>query len=149
MPYAEVYSGLQLNVIEGQFNPLNCTDDMKFYEVQDYLIFAYTNPFILTLVTNTEFFAGLPEDIRKIVSETAMELVPGSFAWQEEFNQKKLESMLEKKPSLKVIKLTDQEILAFRKLAHPVRETYFKIGGKDAESILEALEKDIARFSKK
>jgi len=34
MPYAEVYSGLQLNMIEGQFNSLNCTSDMKFYEVQ-------------------------------------------------------------------------------------------------------------------
>jgi len=149
LPYAEVYSGLQLNIIEGQFNPLNCTDDMKFYEVQDYLIFAYTNPFILTLVTNTEFFASLPKDIRKIVSETAQELIPGSFDWQEEFNQKKLESMLKKKPSLKVIKLTQEEIQAFRKLAHPVRETYFKIGGKDSQAILEALEKDIAHFSKK
>lgn len=149
MPYAEVYSGLQLNIIEGQFNPLNCTDDMKFYEVQDYLIFAYTNPFILTLVTNTDFFAGLPEDIRKIVSETARELIPGSFAWQAKFNQKKLDAMLQKKPSLQVIKLTDEEIKAFRKRALPVRETYFKIGGKDAKTILEALEKDIAHFSQK
>ncbi len=149
MPYAEVYSGLQLNMIEGQFNPLNCTDDMKFYEVQDYLIFAYTNPFILTFVTNTEFFASLPEDIRKMVSETAAELIPSSFAWQEKFNQKKLEGMLAKKPSLKVIKLTEKEIEAFRTLALPVRETYFKIAGKDGKKILEALEADIAEMSAK
>jgi tripartite ATP-independent transporter DctP family solute receptor len=149
MPYAEVYSGLQLNMIEGQFNPLNCTSDMKFYEVQDYLIFAYTNPFILTFIANKDFFDALPADIRKMVSETAKELIPSSFEWQEKFNQKKLEGMLENKPSLKVIRLTEDEIGAFRKLALPVRETYFKIAGPDGKKILDALEADIAKMSAK
>jgi len=149
MPYAEVYSGLQLNMIEGQVNPLNCIDDMKFYEVQDYLIFAYTNPFILTFVTNTDFYASLPADIQKMVAETAKELIPASFAWQKKFNKEKLEGMLTKKPSLKVIRLTEEEIDAFRKLALPVRETYFKIAGPDGKKILETLEADIAEMSAK
>ena len=57
--------------------------------------------------------------------------------------------MLAKKPSLKVIRLTEEEIDAFRKLALPVRETYFKIAGTDGKKILETLEADIAEMSAK
>jgi len=148
-PYSEVYSALQLNMVEGQVNPLNCIDDMKFYEVQKYLIFAYTNPFILTFITNKDFYNTLPQDVQSLVSETAMEMVPFAYDWQERFNNEKLESMLKKKPSLEVIRLTQQEIDAFKALAKPVRHTYFDIAGKDGERIPNALEKDIEAATRK
>lgn len=147
-PYSEVYSALQLKMVDGQENPINCIEDMKFYEVQDYLIFAYTNPFILTFVANGDFYNGLPADIKKIVDEAALEVIPFSFKWQDEFNKSKLETMTKKKSDLKVIYLEQAEIDEFQKKAKPVRKTYFKMAGKEGEKILDALEKDIQAMTK-
>lgn len=148
-PYSEVYSALQLKMVDGQENPLNCIEDMKFYEVQDYLIFAYTNPFILTMVANQNFFKGLPEDIRKIVVEASLEVIPYSFKWQEEFNQSKLKAMMKKKPELNVIYLSEEEIEAFKPLAAPVKEIYFQMAGEAGKEILAALENDIKKMTSK
>lgn len=148
-PYSEVYSALQLKMVDGQENPINCIDDMKFYEVQDYLIFAYTNPFILTMVANLDFINGLPDEIKKIVHDAAVEVIPFSFKWQDEFNQSKLESMMKKKPNLKVVYLSQEEIDAFKKLALPVRNTYFEMAGPDGQKILDALENDISNMKSK
>jgi TRAP-type C4-dicarboxylate transport system substrate-binding protein len=40
MPYGEVYGGLQLGQIDGQVNPIFAIEEMKFYEVTDFMIFS-------------------------------------------------------------------------------------------------------------
>ena len=35
LPYSEVYSGLQLHMIDGQVNPIFAIEEMSFYEVTD------------------------------------------------------------------------------------------------------------------
>ncbi|MEA1927563.1 MAG: DctP family TRAP transporter solute-binding subunit [Candidatus Auribacterota bacterium] len=148
-PFSEVYSGLQLKMIDGQVNPLLAISDMKFYEVQEYLTFSYCNPFIFTMITNKKKIESLPEDIRKIVEDSAQEIVPFSFDYQTRVNQKELKNMLKEKPSLKVIKLTQDEIDAFKKLARPVRQVYLDMVGKTGEKVLKTLENDIEEAMKK
>lgn len=142
-PFSEVYSALQLNMVDGQVNPLFVIHDMKFFEVQDYLNFGYSNPFILTLVTSHEFFNSLPGDIQEMIRETAYELIPFGFQWQAEFNQKQLDAMLKKKPSLEVVRLTEEEISKFKELAQPVRDIYYKMAPEYGPDLVKALEKDI------
>ena len=148
-PFSEVYSGLQLKMIDGQVNPLLAISDMKFYEVQEYLTFSYCNPFIFTMITNKKNLAKLPKDIQKIVRDSAQEIVPFSFDYQMRVNQEELKKMLKAKPSLKVVKLTQDEIDAFKKLAQPVRQVYLDMAGKTGEKVLKTLEDDIARAMKK
>ncbi|MGD2272211.1 MAG: DctP family TRAP transporter solute-binding subunit [Desulfobacterales bacterium] len=142
-PFSEVYSALQLNMVDGQVNPAFVIYDMKFFEVQDYLNYAYSNPFILTLITNKEFYDSLPKNIQNMISTTAIELIPFGFKWQEEFNQKNLDLMLQKKPSLKIIKLSQREVDRFADLAKPVREVYYRMAPEYGRQLIEALEKDI------
>ena len=147
-PFGEVYSGLQLNMIEGQDNPVFIAYDMKFYEVQKCLIFSYTNAFAFTLISGTEFMDSLPEDIQQIVRETANELIPYAFELQEEYNGEMLEKIKADKPDMEIIYLTDEEIAAFAKLAEPVHSVYLEMAGPDGPAILDALLKDIEPFSK-
>jgi tripartite ATP-independent transporter DctP family solute receptor len=142
-PFSEVYSALQLKMVDGQVNPPFVIYDMKFFEVQDYLNYGYSNPFILTLIANRDFYDSLPSDIQKMISETAIELIPFGFKWQEEFNQKRLDKMLQDKPSLEVIKLTQEEIDKFAELARPVRQVYYEMAPEYGPKLVEALEKDI------
>ena len=148
IPFAEVYSSLQLKMVDGQENPVFAIYDMKFYEVQDYLIFGYTAPFCLTLVGNGQFVKGLPQDIRDIVKTAAKETVAFGFKWQADFNNSRLDKMLKAKEDLKVVHLTPEEMGKFQERAKQTYDTYINIGGDDAKEILSALQKDIAHFSK-
>ncbi|PIE72054.1 MAG: C4-dicarboxylate ABC transporter [Deltaproteobacteria bacterium] len=148
VPFSEVYSSLQLKMVDGQENPVFAIYDMKFYEVQDYLIFGYTAPFCLTLVTNSAIFKGLPADIQAIVRAAAKESVAFGFKWQEDFNKSRLDKMLKAKKDLKVVYLTPEEMGKFQALAKQTYDTYVAIGGDGAKEILNALQADITKFSK-
>lgn len=73
MAFGEVYNALQMKVVDGQENPVNIPVAAKFYEVQDFL--SLTNHMADGWVVgfNKKKFDGLPENIRKAISEAAKE----------------------------------------------------------------------------
>jgi tripartite ATP-independent transporter DctP family solute receptor len=148
-PYSEVYTALQLNMVKGQSNPVYAIYDMKFFEVTDHLIFAYTKPYITSIITNQAFFNGLPNDIQTMVRETVKELIPFGFAWQADFNKSKLEKIKAAKPDINIVHLTQPEIDALKVKAAPVKDVYFKMAGSDGEKLLSILEQDIKNAQKK
>ena len=148
VPFSEVYSGLQLNMIEGQENPVFVAYDMKFYEVQKCITFAYTAPFAYSLVSGTKFMASLPADIQKIVRDTANGLIPYAFQLQEEYNNEMMAKIKADKPDMEIIQLTDPEIAAFAKLAEPVQKLYLGMAPEKGQALLDALKADIKSFSK-
>lgn len=142
MPYSEVYGGLQLNMIDGQVNPIFAVEEMKFYEVSDYMIFSGEQQFTTTVVTNDNWFEGLPEDRQQMVQETIDELTDYIFEVQQEVNAERLAAIKEAKPELEIIELTDEERDAFRERAQQVRERYVEMVGGDAEQVLNGLEQE-------
>ncbi len=148
MDYGEVYSGLQMGVIEGQENPLNSIHYMAFYEVQDYITMSYHFPFINNLVANPEFMESLPEDIKEMFYEAHWETAVWSTTeWQEEFNAEMLALILEKRPAVTYYELTPEEREPFREAAKGVRPLFLteEIGGKNAAEVLAAYEANIKR----
>jgi TRAP-type C4-dicarboxylate transport system substrate-binding protein len=97
MPYAEVYSGLQLNMIDGQVNPVFAIERQKFHEVTDWLVFPGHAAFITTAAANREFMAALPADLRAIVADTFRELDPWIFAEQTALEARRLADILRDK----------------------------------------------------
>lgn len=73
MDFTEVYSALQLEVIDGQENPVEVPLANSFYEVQDYL--SLTNHIVdgYVLAVNQELFDGFDADTREILQEAADE----------------------------------------------------------------------------
>ena len=148
VPFSEVYSGLQLNMIDGQENPVFVAYDMKFFEVQKYLTFAYTGPFCYALISGTKLMDSLPEDIQKIVRDTANELTAYAFELQEEYNGEMLKNIKQEKPDMEVVYLKDDEIAAFAKLAEPVQKVFLEMAPEKVQPVLDALKADIKEFSK-
>ena len=142
-PWGEVYSGLQLGVIDGQVNPVFFIEEQNLDQVQDHLTFAYTNPFILSLVTNPTFFDSLPNNIQQIIVEAVRETATFAHAWQKDFNENRLTKMQKRSPKLQIIKLSQAEVDALKKAAQPVKDVYYEIGGKNAREFLDTLEKDV------
>ncbi|MEX0759991.1 MAG: TRAP transporter substrate-binding protein DctP [Tistlia sp.] len=149
MPYGEVYGGLQLKQIDGQVNPIFAIQEMKFYEVSDYMIWAGQQQFTTTVVTNSDWYAAdITDEQRQMIDETVAELADYIFEVQEEFNEKRLEMIKEAKPDIKMIRLSAEERAVFEERAQQVRDQYIEMVGEDGREVLEALEQELEAAEK-
>lgn len=73
MAFGEVFSALQLGVVDGQENPAGHVIHNAFYEVQDYI--SLTGHFYTAqpLLISTTLYDSLPADIQQAISEAALE----------------------------------------------------------------------------
>lgn len=144
MSYGEVYSGLQMGLIDAQVNPLFAIYSMKFYEVQDYVTQLKSEPFIGIPTVNQKFFDGLPKEVQDEMRKFWRDAIIPAGEWITERNASDMEKMKADKPSLKFYVLDDATIAKFKAEAETVYPMYPKIGGEGAEKVLDALLKDIA-----
>lgn len=142
VPYMEVYSGLQLNMIEGQENPLSAIEEMKFYEVQDYLTIASSSLYVTCTCVNPDFFNSLPEDIQQMILDTAKELEDFSFEVQAELNGGALDK-IKAASDIEIVYLTDEERAMFKEAAKSAYDVYKKMVGEDGAKILDTLMEEI------
>ncbi|MDH5673479.1 MAG: TRAP transporter substrate-binding protein DctP [Myxococcales bacterium] len=140
LPYGEVYSGLQLGMIDGQVNPVFAIEEMSFYEVTRWLIFPGLAHFVTTVAGGHEFFERLDDDRRALVQRVLEELHPYVFEAQERFNRERLATIGERKPSLQLLHLTAAERAAFRRAAEPVRARFLEQAGAAGAQLLSTLE---------
>lgn len=145
MPYGEVYGGLQLGQIDGQVNPVFAIEEMKFYEVQDYMIWAGQQQFTTSVVANGTFYEGLSEDRRDMLGQVTADLADYIFEVQAQYADERLEKIKEAKPDITMIELTAEERAAFRERAMAARDTFVDMTGEDGKATLEALKAEIAQ----
>lgn len=142
--YTEPYSSLQLNMVDGQTNPLTCIKDMKFYEVQDYIMDAKAEYMAYAFMMNTDVWENLPEEGQEIVSEIAKKVN----VEYNEFITKKYADLIDffVDEGLEYVELTPEEIDTFRELSMPIREEYVETCGPKAEEILGLILEDAKKY---
>lgn len=138
MPYSEVYSGLQLGQIDGQVNPMFAIQEMSFYEEQDVLTSGRHAQFISTLAASDQWFDSLSDERRQMVLEVRDELVDWIDKEQIQFNDERLQIILDK-GGTEFVELTAEERQAFRDASMGVRDTYIEQSGESGEEILDTL----------
>lgn len=145
LAYGEVYSALQLNMIDAQVNPVFAIQEMSFYEVVDYLIFAKHAPFISTAAVNEEFMDSLAPERRQWVLDAVTELRLFNLDLQRRFNAERLDLIKEKKPDIQIIEsLSEEERARFRAASAPVVDRFLALAGPRGQDILDVL-RDAAR----
>jgi TRAP-type transport system periplasmic protein len=93
MALSEVFVALQTGVIDGQENPYAQIYSQKFHEVQDYLSITghvYTPAYV---TVGASHYTKLPEDVRKILEETAQEMQDFVYETAENMENELLEKM--------------------------------------------------------
>ena len=148
MSYGEVYSGLQMGLIDAQVNPLFAIYSMKFYEVQNYLTQLKSEPFLGIPTVNQEFFDGLTKEAQQEMRKFWIDAIIPAGKWITERNASDGEKMKKAKPELKFTVLDDATIATFKAKAETVYPKYTKIGGEGSQEILDALLKDIENAKK-
>ncbi len=143
MSYGEVYSGLQMGLIDAQVNPLFAIYSMKFYEVQDYFTQLKSEPFVGIPTANKAFFDGLPKNARDEMMKFWKNAIIPAGKWITERNASDKEKIKQAKPEAVFKELDDATIAEFKKAAETVYPKYVEIGGEGSQKILDALLKDI------
>ena len=130
LSFTELYSALQLNIVEAQENAPVTTQEMKFMDVQKYLIGSRHNVYVMQHLANVKFIESLPDDIRKILMDSVDEVRVYIHDVQEELNHKRLLMMVEEfGPDQKYYDLTSEERDVFKEEAKKADETYIKLSG--------------------
>jgi TRAP-type transport system periplasmic protein len=148
MSYGEVYSGLQMGLIDAQVNPLFAIYSMKFYEVQNYLTQLKSEPFIGIPTANKAFFDSLTPEAQEEMRNFWVNAIVPAGNWITQRNADDMEKMKKAKPSLKFTVLDNATIAKFKAKAETVYPEYTKVGGEGAQAILDALLNDIANAKK-
>lgn len=148
MSYGEVYSGLQMGLIDGQVNPLFAIRSMNFYDVQDYFTQIWSEPFLGIPTVNMQFFDSLPEETQKEMRKWWVDAILPSAKWIDDKHVEDLAAMLKERPNITVTELSAEEIKPFKEQAEKVYPKFVEIGGPGAKEILEVLLKDIVDAKK-
>ncbi|KKM09167.1 C4-dicarboxylate ABC transporter [Clostridiales bacterium PH28_bin88] len=130
MPFAEVYTALQQGTVDGQENTFNNIDTQKYEEVQKYLSVTNHGRIDYVVLTNKKFWEGLPEDLRKIMSDAMKEATEYAVKLADELDQKSMEK-LKSSGKMQFAELTAEQLAAFQKAEEPVWKEYEDKIGKD------------------
>jgi len=103
MPVAELYTALQLGVVEGQENPLNTIYSQKFYEVQKYVALTGHMVMNLVLVTNEKFFQSLAPELRQLFIKSMQDAGDYESEIQISMNKKNLQDLKDKGMTVTVV----------------------------------------------
>jgi TRAP-type C4-dicarboxylate transport system substrate-binding protein len=73
MAFSEVYSALQMGVVDGQENPPNSIYTMKFYEVQKYMALTGHQTQSMACVISEKFYQTLSPELRTVIEKAALD----------------------------------------------------------------------------
>lgn len=143
LDYGEIYSALQMGLIDAQTQPMFANYSMGFYEPTQYITNLGAEMFVAIPVANRKFFDSLPEDIQKKILEVWSEIEPRAGYDSLKREQHFIEMTKKEKPDIVFYEFTEEDMKPFKERAIPVRQEYLKLGGEGAEEILDALLKDL------
>lgn len=129
-PFSEVFTLLQTKAIDGCENPWSNLYTKKFFEIQPYITVSNHGLLDYLVVTSTEFWMELPEDIRGEVKKALDEALAygnelaGSMA--DDYRQKIVDSKRSE-----MIELTDAERAQWVEVMKPVWKKFEEEIGKD------------------
>lgn len=136
MSFKEVYGGLQTKVIDGQENTWSNIYGKKFFEVQDGV--TETNHGILDylVVTSTEWWDGLPDDVRTQLATILKEVTETRNKASFDVNQANKKKIVEAGGTIRT--LTDEQRKAWVDALKPVWKKFEGDIGSDLLSSAES-----------
>lgn len=144
LPWGEVFGALQLNMIQGQENPMFFVESTKMYEVTDHITYTGHNNFTTAVAANQGFYEGLSDEDKALVAAAADAAYAYIIEYQEGLTEEAEALILEAKPDMTVTVLTDEQREPFRQAAEQVRAAFVEMVGDSGAAVLDGFEADIA-----
>ena len=140
--YSELYSALQLGVVDGQCNGLYTSYTQKFYEVQSCITRPYNSFSTDCIVVSPAWWESLPAETQELI----LACIDDQVAYHIEYSGS-LDAEAEKAIrdyGVTVYYLTEEEREVFRDVSSSVRDTYVDIVGDNGQVMLDFYDEDYA-----
>jgi C4-dicarboxylate-binding protein DctP len=130
MAFAEVYQALQVGTVDGQENTWSNIYTQKFFEVQPYITETDHGVIDYMVVTNSEFWNGLPDDIRTELETIMDEVTAEVNKLAEDLNQQDKQKIVDSGRS-EIITLTPEQRAEWVSAMQPVWDQFREDIGQD------------------
>lgn len=146
LPFGELYTSLQTGVVDGQENPLDTIQRMKFHEVQQYLVVSEHGAMEDVVLFNPAWWNSLPEEHQKTIKDAFAEVVPELRAHKAKAVEAALEEI--KKADISVRVASEEEKAALReKMYEKAKAAYIERAGEAGENLIAIYEKAYAELN--
>jgi C4-dicarboxylate-binding protein DctP len=147
LQFAELYTALQNGVIDGQENPLDIIQAMKFFEVQKNVLVTDHGAITEVILMNPAWFNKLPDNYKTIVKAAFAEVAPQVEREKAADAAKSLEFFKQRGLNVKIADEAERSKL--RAMTYPkAREAYIGMAGPAGKEMIELYEKELASLSK-
>lgn len=137
MAFSEMYQGLQTGVVNGAENPYSNIYSQKVHEVQKYITESNHGLLSYMVIVNTDFWNGLPSDIRKGLEEVFDEVSVKVNEASHKLNLADKQKIVDAGTS-EIIILSKEERSKWREAMRPVWKKFEAQIGADLISAAEA-----------
>ncbi len=141
LPFGELYTALQTGVVDGEENPLDTIQRMKFYEVQKHLVLSDHGAMEDVILFNPAWWASLPAEHQKTITDTFNEVIPDLIAHKAAAVAAALEEI--KASGIEIREMSADEKTEFREKMYPAaRAAYVERAGDEGEKLISIYEKE-------
>jgi tripartite ATP-independent transporter DctP family solute receptor len=141
LPFGELYTALQTGVVDGEENPLDTIQRMKFHEVQKHLVVSNHGAMEDVILFNPAWWSSLPQEHKDTIVAAFQEVIPELIAHKSAAVEAALEEI--KKSDIEIRVMSDEEKAAFRDVMYPrARAAYLDRAGDEGEALIAIYEKE-------
>jgi len=147
LPFGELYTSLQTGVVDGQENPLDTIQRMKFYEVQDYLVLTEHGAMEDVVLFNPMWWDALPEEYRAVIEGAFEEVIPALREHKAEAVEAALEA-IDESSDIEIREASEEEKSAMRDATYDAAvAAYLDRAGDEGAALIEVYESEYADIS--
>jgi TRAP-type C4-dicarboxylate transport system substrate-binding protein len=146
IPFGEVYTALQRNVVDGAMTSATNAEPMKFYEVSKFLNYWYlTGASVEWLAVNRKAWDALPKDLQQAVTDALEEVRFEDKEWEDAKAWDERARTRAKELGMTIIDPPKEEIEKARQASRSAWESWLKRTGAEGKRALELALKALGR----
>lgn len=146
IPFAEVYSALQLNTVTAQENPIVVIYSNKFYEVQKYVTVSNHTATVDVMAASEEFWSKLTEEDQELIKKALKNAYDFAVEARDAYTVDAI-NKIEESGKTTFLYLDPSERQRMVEASIPARNEYLNVGGKDAENVLNLWLEDLKKLN--
>lgn len=140
LPFGELYTSLQTGVVDGQENPLDTIQRMKFHEVQSHLVISEHGAMEDVAMFNPDWWNSLPEEYRTVITTAFAEVVPELRAHKAAAVGAALDIIKESQINIREAS-ADEKVALREKMYDKSKAAYIERAGASGEALIAVYEK--------
>ena len=142
----EVYTAMSQGTVDGCFGADSWLASGKFWEVSKYVYSMQFDGHQMHWTINKQDFMALPNDVQKIVTESAAHAI--EWVWPEVFSDQKAGREMMIKHGVQYVDITPKDWDHFVEISKPITEEWEKKGGPVAVEMLNVTKKVVSESRK-